>query len=30
LFFGTLAVAQDGLGSFLIAPEIRLSNAGFE
>jgi hypothetical protein len=30
LFFRALAVAQDGLGRFLIVPEIGLSDAGFE
>jgi hypothetical protein len=30
LFFGALAVAQDGLRFVLIAPEIRVSRACFE
>jgi hypothetical protein len=30
LFFGALAIAQDGLRGFLIVPEIGLSDAGFE
>jgi hypothetical protein len=30
LFFGAFAVAQDGLGSFLVAPEIGLTDARFE
>jgi hypothetical protein len=30
LFFGALAVAQNGLRFFLVAPEIGLSDAGFE
>jgi len=30
LIFGTLAIAQDGLGGFLIVPEIGRGNARFE
>jgi hypothetical protein len=30
LFFGALAIAEDGLRFFLVVPEIRLSDAGFE
>ena len=30
LLFGALAVAQDGLGRFLIGPEVGLGDAGFE
>ena len=30
LFFGALAVAQDGLRRFLIGPEVGLCDAGFE
>ena len=30
LLLGALAIAQDGLRGFLIVPEIRLGNAGFE
>jgi len=30
LVFGPLAIAQHGLRGFLIAPEIRLGDAGFE
>ena len=30
LFFGAFAVAQDGLGGFLIVPEIGLTDASFE
>jgi hypothetical protein len=30
LFFRALAVTQNGLRGFLIAPEIGLSDAGFE
>jgi len=30
LFFGALAIAQDALCGFLVAPEIGLGNAGFE
>jgi hypothetical protein len=30
LFFGALAVAEDGLSGFLIAPEIWVGGFGFE
>jgi hypothetical protein len=30
LVFGALAVAQDGLGGFLVAPEIGVGGAGFQ
>jgi hypothetical protein len=30
LFFGALAIAEDGLRFFLFVPEIWLSDAGFE
>jgi hypothetical protein len=30
LFFGALAIAENGLRFFLVVPEIWLSDAGFE
>jgi len=30
LFFGALAISEDTLSGFLIAPEIRVGGAGFE
>jgi hypothetical protein len=30
LFFGTLTIAEDGLGFFLVVPEIGIRYAGFE
>jgi hypothetical protein len=30
LFFGALAIAQNGLRFFLIVPEVGLGDAGFE